>query len=86
MASLFWVLERKRLDRSLERQEKVPMLTAPFEKKDMVGLDIDSRSVPCDCLKFNGHITSVCVFLQQLLSIFALVSHSLVSFPVSGQN
>lgn len=45
MASLYWVLEGKRLDRSFERQEKFPMLTAPFEKKDMVGLDIDSRSV-----------------------------------------
>ena len=45
MASLFWVLEGKRLDRSFERQERIPMLTAPFEKKDMVGLDIDSRSV-----------------------------------------
>ncbi|KAK2184647.1 hypothetical protein NP493_259g02024 [Ridgeia piscesae] len=44
VASLFWVLEGKRLDRSFERQERIPMLTAPFEKKDMVGLDIDSRT------------------------------------------
>lgn len=42
--SLFWVLESKRMDRrSLERQDRMALLTAPFEKKDMVGVDTDTR-------------------------------------------
>jgi hypothetical protein len=43
--SLFWVLEGKRLDRSFEKLEKVPLLVAPFEKKDMVGIDMEGRLV-----------------------------------------
>lgn len=43
--SLFWVLESKRLDRSQERLDKLPMLATPFEKKDLVGVDTDSRWV-----------------------------------------
>ncbi|XP_011210038.2 protein brunelleschi [Bactrocera dorsalis] len=42
--ALFWVLESKRLDRSREKVEKVSLLLAPFEKRDFVGLDMDSRS------------------------------------------
>ncbi|ELU16047.1 hypothetical protein CAPTEDRAFT_114828 [Capitella teleta] len=42
--SLFWVLESKRMDRrSLERHDRMALLTAPFEKKDMVGVDTDTR-------------------------------------------
>ena len=42
-ASLFWVLEGKRLDRSHERLDKMPLLTTPFEKRDIIGVDTDSR-------------------------------------------
>ena len=45
VASLFWILDSKRLDRSHERQEKPPLLLAPFEKKDSSGIDTDSRFV-----------------------------------------
>ena len=45
VASLFWVLESKRLDRSQERLEKLPLLMTPFEKKDLVGIDTESRWV-----------------------------------------
>lgn len=41
--SLFWILESKRLDRSFEKQDKIPLLTAPFEKKNFVGIDTDTR-------------------------------------------
>ena len=41
--SLFWVLESKRLDRSQEFLDRMPLLMAPFEKRDVVGLDTDSR-------------------------------------------
>ena len=43
VASLYWVLESKRLDRSQERSEKLTLLTAPFERKDYVGVDTDGR-------------------------------------------
>ena len=42
-AALFWVLESKRMDRSLERQDRLVLLMTPFEKKDFVGIDTDSR-------------------------------------------
>lgn len=42
-ASLVWVLESRRLDRSFEKQERFPLLKAPFESKDFVGLDTESR-------------------------------------------
>nr|CAD7197339.1 unnamed protein product [Timema douglasi] len=43
LSSLFWVLESKRLERSREKVDKVSLLLAPFEKKDFVGLDLESR-------------------------------------------
>ncbi|XP_065336501.1 protein brunelleschi [Cloeon dipterum] len=44
VSSLFWVLEHKRLERSREKLDKVTLLLAPFEKKDIIGLDLESRS------------------------------------------
>lgn len=41
--SLFWILESKRLEKSREKIDKVPLLLAPFEKKDFIGLDLESR-------------------------------------------
>lgn len=35
--SLFWILESKRLERSREKIEKVTLMLAPFEKKDIIG-------------------------------------------------
>ena len=39
--SLFWALESRCIDASLNRQPTLPM--APFEKKEFVGVDADSR-------------------------------------------
>lgn len=44
ITGLFWVLESKRLDRAREKMEKVPLLMAPFEKKDMIGRECFSKS------------------------------------------
>lgn len=41
--SLYYVLEGKRLDRSFERNDKLVLLCAPFEKKDYVGVDTDTK-------------------------------------------
>ncbi|XP_071854715.1 trafficking protein particle complex subunit 9-like isoform X2 [Apostichopus japonicus] len=43
-SSLFWVLESKRLERLKDRSDKLPLLMVPFEKKDMVGIDTESRN------------------------------------------
>ena len=43
LTSLFFVLEGKRLDRSFERADKMQFLHAPFEKKDLVGIDMDTK-------------------------------------------
>lgn len=43
LTSLFFVLEGKRLDRSFERADKMQFLHAPFEKKDLVGVDMDTK-------------------------------------------
>ncbi|XP_033113027.1 trafficking protein particle complex subunit 9-like isoform X2 [Anneissia japonica] len=42
--SLFWILESKRLERLNDRNDKLPLLIAPFERKDMVGIDTETRS------------------------------------------
>ncbi|EDW64359.1 protein brunelleschi [Drosophila virilis] len=44
LSALFWVLESRRLERSREKADKVSLLLAPFEKRDFVGLDMDSRN------------------------------------------
>lgn len=43
VVSLFFVLEGKRLDRSFERHDRIQLLCAPFERKDYVGLDTDTK-------------------------------------------
>ena len=50
VASLFWVLEAKRVDKSAERSDKLSLLCAPFERKDFVGLDMESRSNKKRCM------------------------------------
>lgn len=72
--SIFIVLESKRLDRATDKSgDKIPLLCVPFEKKDFVGLDTDSR------WGFFYYINVVflisCVFLspaQICLVIFAV--------------
>ncbi|RWS10654.1 trafficking protein particle complex subunit 9-like isoform X1 [Dinothrombium tinctorium] len=61
ISSLFWVLESKRLDRSYEKQDKIPLLMAPFETKALVGLDMDSKVFRKKCLgrmrKYMGDLS-----------------------------
>ncbi|KAK9505487.1 hypothetical protein O3M35_009531 [Rhynocoris fuscipes] len=45
LSALFWVLESKRHERSREKIERVSLLLAPFERRDLVGLDMESRSI-----------------------------------------
>ena len=46
ITGIFWILESKRREevQRENRQERVNLLCTPFEKKDFVGLDLDSRA------------------------------------------
>ena len=45
VSSLFWILESKRVEASRESSgERLTLLCAPFERKDFVGLDMESRN------------------------------------------
>lgn len=60
--SLFWVLESKRLERSREKLERVSLLLAPFEKKDFVGLDMESRNNKKRCTgRMTKHLGDLCL-------------------------
>lgn len=48
--SLFWILESKKLERTKEKIDKVALLLAPFEKKDFMGLDLESRNNRKRCI------------------------------------
>ncbi|ELK11667.1 Trafficking protein particle complex subunit 9 [Pteropus alecto] len=61
--SLFIVLESKRLDRATDKSgDKIPLLCVPFEKKDFVGLDTDSRHYKKRCQgRTRKHVGDLCL-------------------------
>ncbi|KAK3088481.1 hypothetical protein FSP39_019701 [Pinctada imbricata] len=62
ITSIFYVLEGKRLDRSFERQDRMQLLCAPFEKKDYVGLDTDTKSFKKKCQgRLRKHLGDLCL-------------------------
>lgn len=74
ISSLFWILEHKRLERSKEKFDKVSLLLAPFEKKDFVGLDMDSRNNKKRCMgrvtKNLADLTLQCGLLADSLNYY----------------
>lgn len=75
ISSLFWVLESKRLDRSFEKLDKVPLLVAPFENKTLVGVDTDTRNYKKRCLgRMRKHIADLSLLAglpSEALSLYA---------------
>ncbi|XP_033987002.1 trafficking protein particle complex subunit 9 isoform X2 [Trematomus bernacchii] len=61
--SIFIVLESKRLDRATDKSgDKTPLLCVPFEKKDFVGLDTDSRHYKKRCQgRMRKHVGDLCL-------------------------
>uniref|UniRef100_A0A8C7P7C4 Trafficking protein particle complex 9 n=1 Tax=Oncorhynchus mykiss TaxID=8022 RepID=A0A8C7P7C4_ONCMY len=61
--SIFIVLESKRLDRATDKSgDKIPLLCVPFEKKDFVGLDTDSRHYKKCCQgRMRKHVGDLCL-------------------------
>lgn len=74
IGSLFWVLESKRLERSREKIERVSLLLAPFERKNIVGLDLESRNNKKRCM---GRITK---HLGDLSLQAGLIAESLIFY------
>lgn len=77
--SLFWILESKRLEKSREKIDKVILLQAPFEKKDFVGLDLDTRNNRKRCM---GRVTKN---LADLTLQAGLVKESLTLFHAASE-
>lgn len=62
LTSIFFVLDGKRLDRSFERADKMQFLHAPFEKKDLVGIDMDTKSFKKKCQgRLRKHLADLCL-------------------------
>uniref|UniRef100_A0A671M9H8 Trafficking protein particle complex subunit 9-like n=1 Tax=Sinocyclocheilus anshuiensis TaxID=1608454 RepID=A0A671M9H8_9TELE len=61
--SIFIVLESKRLDRATDKSgDKIQLLCVPFEKKDFVGLDTDSRHYKKRCQgRMRKHVGDLCL-------------------------
>lgn len=79
--SMFWILESKRLERTREKVDKIALLLAPFEKKDIIGLDMDSRSNRKRCLgrltKHLGDLTLQAGLVSESLNLFHAASETL---------
>lgn len=79
--ALFWILESKRLDRSKEKFDKVTLLLAPFEKKDFVGLDMESRNnkkrIMGRVTKNLADLTLQCGLIAESLNYYHAASETL---------
>lgn len=83
ISSLFWILESKRQEKSREKADKVALLLAPFEKKDFVGLDLESRSNRRRCVgrmtKHLGDLSLQCGLLAEALAFYQSATDTLRS-------
>ncbi|EDW02773.1 protein brunelleschi [Drosophila grimshawi] len=81
--ALFWVLESRRLERSREKAEKVSLLLAPFEKRDFVGLDMESRNNRKRCvgrvMKNLADLSLQAGLLDEALSLYHNANETLRS-------
>ncbi|XP_063698360.1 protein brunelleschi [Culicoides brevitarsis] len=78
---LFWILESKRLEKTREKIDKIALLTAPFEIKDFVGLDMESRNNKKRCMgrasKHLGDLTLQAGLVAESLNLFNAASETL---------
>lgn len=81
ISSLFWILESKRLERIKEKIDKFSLLLAPFEKKDFVGLDMESRNNRKRCMgRATKHIADLTLqagLIGDSLNLFHAASETL---------
>lgn len=83
LSALFWVLESRRLERSREKADKVSLLLAPFEKRDFVGLDMESRNNRKRCvgrvMKNLADLSLQAGLLEDALSLYHNANETLRS-------
>uniref|UniRef100_A0A1S4J791 Uncharacterized protein n=2 Tax=Culex quinquefasciatus TaxID=7176 RepID=A0A1S4J791_CULQU len=81
ITSLYYILELKRMEKTREKVDKVPLLLAPFEKKDFVGLDLESRNNKKRCVgrmtKHLGDLTLQAGLVAESLNLFHSASETL---------
>ncbi|XP_034950391.1 protein brunelleschi [Chelonus insularis] len=82
---LYWVLESKRYERAKEKIDKVSELRAPFEKKELIGLDLESRNNRKRCSgRLTKHLADLC--LQTGLKADALNYYNIASISLQSVN
>ncbi|CAD5114430.1 DgyrCDS3562 [Dimorphilus gyrociliatus] len=60
--TLFWILESKVQDRSIERQDKLSLLKNPIEKKELVGIESEGRNYKKKCTgRIRKHLGDLCL-------------------------
>ncbi|KAL7645759.1 UNVERIFIED_CONTAM: hypothetical protein RMT77_002654 [Armadillidium vulgare] len=75
ISSLFWVLEYKRMEKTQEKFDRPQLLCAPFERKDLIGIDLDSRTNRKKCTgRLKKHLADLS--LQVGLPTDALAQYS----------
>ena len=81
ITAIYYILESKRLERSREKVDRVPLLLAPFEKKDFVGLDLESRNNKKRCIgrmtKHLGDLTLQAGLVSESLNLYHAASETL---------
>jgi hypothetical protein len=85
--AIFWILESKRLERMKEKFDKMTLLLAPFEKKDFVGLDMESRNnkkrIMGRVTKNLADLTLQCGLIAESLNYYHASSETLRSISDS---
>lgn len=85
ITGIFWILESKRREEAQRenRQERMALLCTPFEKKDFVGLDLDSRAnkkrIYGRYQKYLGDLNLICDRILEAYEHYQLSSDALRS-------
>ena len=85
ITGIFWILESKRREevQRESRQERMNLLCTPFEKKDFVGLDLDSRAnkkrIYGRYQKYLGDLNLICDRILEAYEHYQLAADALRS-------
>ena len=83
LSGIFWILESKRRDEVQRegKQERMNLLCTPFEKKDFVGLDLDSRAnkkrIYGRYQKYLGDLNIICDRIMEAYEHYQLATDAL---------
>ena len=83
ITGIFWILESKRREevQRESRQERMNLLCTPFEKKDFVGLDLDSRAnkkrIYGRYQKYLGDLNLICDRILEAYEHYQLAADAL---------